>query len=179
MNISEEENTDKTYIGIDIGKSGAIAIRTGNGSINIFAMPLIGKELDFHELNQILRPYKGTYCTVVFEKMIPFISNKQTTFSLGQQCGAIEMVCVALSIPYSKTVPANWQKDMFLGVENMTKISTTNKSGTTRDTKAMALMAIKRLFPELKLTFGDKTKKPDDNLIDAVLIMEWAKRKKL
>jgi hypothetical protein len=40
----------------------------------------------------------------------------------------------------------------------------------------MALMSIKRLFPDLKLTFGEKAKVPDDGLIDAVLIAEYARR---
>ena len=67
-----------------------------------------------------------------------------------------------------------WQKEMFLGVE---EITITGKS--TRDTKAMALVAIKRIFPNLELTFGVKAKKPHDGLVDAVLMAEYARRNNL
>ena len=61
---------------------------------------------------------------------------------------------------------------MFTGVE---EITVTGKS--TRDTKAMALVAAKRLFPDAKLTFGDKATKPHDGLVDALLMSEYGKRK--
>ena len=67
---------------------------------------------------------------------------------------------------------------MFTGVDEITK--TANKLSKTgkpvRDTKAMALVAVKRIFPTLKLTFGDRATVPDDGLIDAVLMSEYAKR---
>jgi hypothetical protein len=108
----------------------------------------------------------------VFEKLgVIFGSSKTTAFSMGHQAGAIEMGCIAHGISFTKVRAVDWQKQMFQGVETITK---TGKS--SRDTKAMALIAIKRIFPDLKLTFGDRAIKAHDGLVDAVLMAEYARR---
>lgn len=170
------------HIGIDLGKTGAIVIQDmrsipeGFKNIETYKMPLIGKEIDMSELYKLLEPYEAGNGMVVFEKIVPF-GVKTAMFSLGQQSGAVEMACVALAIPFTKVPPQTWQKEMFTGVDQMTKVSKTTKSGTSRDTKAMALVAAKRLFPKLKLTFGERAKVPDEGLVDALLMSEYAKRK--
>jgi hypothetical protein len=112
---------------------------------------------------------------VVFEKLgVIFGSSKVTAFSMGYQSGAIEMMAIALGIPYTKVPAKQWQKDMFQGIDVIKK---TGKS--SNDTKAMALIAAKRLFPNQKLTFGEKATKPHDGLVDALLMAEYAKRKNL
>lgn len=170
------------YIAIDIGKFGAIHIidktHVNPGETWSRKMPMIGDEIDYHELNRLLEPYANGNGIVVFEKLgAIFGSSKATAFSMGHQAGAVEMVCVAHSIPYTKILAKEWQKEMFTGVDSVMKKSTLSKKGETRDTKAMALIAVKRLFPGLKLTFGEKATKPHDGLIDAVLMAEYAIRK--
>jgi len=166
------------HIGIDIGKEGAIVIQDINlKSIVCIKMPLIGKELDMLELYNALMPYEAGNGMVVFEKIIPFTANKSAMFSLGHQAGAIEMVCVALAIPFTKVPPQTWQKEMFTGVDQATKKSATTKSGVSRDTKSMALVAAKRLFPNQQLKFGERTTVPHNGLVDALLMSEYAKRK--
>lgn len=157
-------------IGVDIGKNGAIVIND-NGEIISLPMPLIGKELDVFTLRTIFSKYREKDVMVLFEKIVPFVENKSTAFSMGQQSGAIEMVCVSYSIPYTKIPPQTWQKEMFTGVEEIPK------TGGGRDTKKMALIAIQRLLPTLKLTFGTRSHKPHDGLIDAALMSEYLKRK--
>lgn len=168
----------KFHIGIDIGKEGAIVIQDLNlKSITSIKMPLIGKELDMLELYNTLMPYEAGNGMVVFEKVVPFTANKSAMFSLGHQAGAVEMVCVALAIPFTKVPPQTWQKEMFAGVDQATKKSTTTKSGVSRDTKSMALVAAKRLFPNLELKFGGRTTVPHNGLVDALLMSEYSKRK--
>lgn len=164
------------YIGIDIGLNGAISIEH-KGVLTTHKMPLIGTEIDYHKLHEILEPFEGGNGIVVFEKLGQiFNTSKATAFSMGYQAGAVEMACIARSIPYIKITAKEWQKEMFTGVDNIVKKSKLSKSGETRDTKAMALIAIKRLLPNLKLTFGDRATKPHDGLIDSVLMVEYAKR---
>lgn len=172
----------KTYIGIDIGKAGAIAVIYPNGEMDTYQMPMIKTELDFPELINILQSTidmsKGQ-AHIVYEKLgVIFGSSKQTAFSMGQQAGAVEMACICQSIPYTMVRAVDWQKQMFQGLDQITKPS---KTGATqvRDTKAMALVAIKRLFPKMKLTFGERATKPHDGLIDAVLMAEYARRNNL
>lgn len=171
----------KIYVGIDIGKSGAIAVMHDD-KIVTYSMPKIANELDYHQLNILIRDFKndaysiqGKDLYIVFEKLgVIFGSGKSTAFSMGHQSGAVEMACVANDIPYTKVRAVDWQKQMFQGVE------TINKTGkSSKDTKAMALVAIKRIFPDLKLTFGDRASKPHDGLIDAVLMAEYARRNNL
>lgn len=167
------------HIGIDIGKEGAIVIQEKDKAITSMPMPLIVKELDYNGIYKILEPYEGGNGMVVFEKIVPYVGNKTSIFSMGMQAGAIEMACVALAIPYTKIPPQTWQKEMFIGVDNITKKSITTKSGESRDTKTMALIAAQRLFPGQLFNFPNqkKTTKPHNGLVDALLMSEFAKRK--
>ena len=166
------------HIGIDIGAKGAICIMDRDKPVSIIPMPTIGDQLDYSGLYQILSSYEGGRGMIVFEKLgVIFKTTKTTAFSMGRQLGAVEMLCTALSIPFTKVPAKEWQKEMFSGVDNIQKVSTLTKSGITRDTKGMALVAIKRLYPNLKLTFGTRASKPHDGLIDAVLMADFSRRK--
>lgn len=165
----------KVYVGIDIGKHGAIAIMGMDKSIAYYPMPKIKDELDYAELNHLLKGFSNMGAHVVFEKLgVIFGSSKTTAFSMGHQAGAVEMGCIANNISFTKVRAVDWQKQMFQGVE------TINKTGkSSKDTKAMALVAIKRIFPDLKLTFGERATKAHDGLVDAVLMAEYARRNNL
>jgi hypothetical protein len=171
----------KTYIGIDIGKKGSIVILSPEG-IQVHPMPMVKDELSYSDLFDLLQHIQQTEFTktggnpyLVFEKLgVIFGSSKATAFSMGYQSGAVEMMAIALGIPYTKVPAKQWQKDMFQGVDVIKK---TGK--TSNDTKAMALIAVKRIFPTQKLTFGDRATKPHDGLVDALLMAEYAKRKNL
>lgn len=165
------------HIGIDLGKEGAIVIQQHDlKSMTCIKMPVIGKEIDMNAIYEILTPFEGGNGMVVFEKIVPF-GVKTAMFSLGLQAGAIEMACTALAIPFTKIPPQTWQKEMFTGIDQVTKKSATTKSGVSRDTKSMALIAVKRLFPNEKLVFGNKATVPHDGMVDAILLSEYAKRK--
>jgi hypothetical protein len=160
----------KTYIGIDIGLNGAISIMYADGHIESAPMPVIGKVIDIHTLKYIINRKDAV---VVFEDLgVIFGTSKATAFSMGYQVGILEALCVSLNLPYHKVKAKVWQKDMFQGVPELTK------SGK-RDTKGMALVACQRMFPTLKLTFGERAIKPHDGLVDAVLIAAYGKRKNL
>ena len=170
----------KTIIAVDIGKKGAICIRYVDGSIGLDAMPMIKDELDYNQLYTHLFLEKDKENTiVVFEKLgVIFGTSKATAFSMGHQAGALEGMCIALGYPYHKIAAKVWQKEMFQGTVLVTKKSKSGKT-TVTDTKATALIVAKQLFPQQKLTFGDRAIKPHDGLVDALLIGEYAKRKNL
>jgi hypothetical protein len=162
-------------IGIDIGKKGAIVVlakQPWTTVIDPIAMPLIGDQVDYHQVFEILSRYKGTDCHVIFEKLgVIFGTGKSTAFSMGYQSGAIEMACISLGLSYTKVPAKQWQKEMFQGVEEITK-----QGKSSRDTKAMALIAAKRLFPDYRLTIGRATT-PHDGVVDALLMADYCKRK--
>lgn len=162
---------DKIYMGIDIGLHGAIVIMNGD-EIEGKAMPLSGKSIDPQTIVAAMQYVKPDH--VVFEKLgVIFGTSKATAFSMGYQCGVIETACVSLKIPYTMVPAKQWQKDIYTGIVEV------KKSNGKRDTKAMALIACKRLFPNIDLTLTDRAKKPHDGYVDAILIAEWAKRNNL
>lgn len=162
-------------IGIDIGKKGAIVITNDKGIV-VHKMPMIKDELDYHALYKILKVYVDLG-HIVFEKLgVIFGSSKGTAFSMGHQAGAVEMACIALNLPFTKVNAKDWQKEMFQGVDKIYKPLKKDQKNPSIDTKAMALVAAKRLFPNQPLTFGEKATVPHDGLVDALLMSEYCRR---
>ena len=161
----------KRYLGIDIGLSGAFAL-IHEGDPTGVKMPVTAKKIDAYDILKLVDDYNPDH--VVFEDLgVIFGSSKKTALSMGYQSGVIEAACICSGIPYTKVKAKQWQKDMFTGVPEA------KKSGGGRDTKAMALVACKRIFPGLELTLTDRATKPHDGYVDAILMAEWARRKNL
>jgi hypothetical protein len=164
----------RKYIGIDIGKKGAIYMLNEDGTEDWrVAMPMIKDQVDWHELNAILEPYQMFNGMVVYEKLgVIFGTSKKTAFSMGEQYGAVRQCCISNNIRYTEVPAKKWQAEMFEGQVNIQK---TGK--TSRDTKAMALVAAKRLFPTVNLLMTKASSVPHDGLVDALLMAEYARRK--
>lgn len=164
----------RKYIGIDIGKKGAIYMMNEDGSEDWrVVMPMIKDQVDWHQLDQILSPYEGFNGMLVFEKLnVIFGSSKKTAFSMGEQYGAVRQACIAHAIRYTEVPAKKWQKEMFEGQVRILKTG----SKTALDTKAMALVAAKRLFPTTNLLITEKSSVPHDGLVDALLMAEYARR---
>ena len=64
---------------------------------------------------------------------------------------------------------------MWEGIPKQTKPSKSGKKIMT-DTKAMSLLACKRIFPDIDLIDTERCKKPHDGKVDALLLMEYARR---
>lgn len=170
-------------IGIDIGSKGAIVIQHPySKTIEVFAMPTISGAPDYLGLVQILEPYAAVPCHVVIEDLHSiFGAGAASNFSFGAICGATEMVLVSLKIPYTKIRAVDWQKELFVGVRKVfKKIKKGNKVviSNRNDTKAMALLAAKRLFPAVSLTdpLSKRATVPHDGIVDALLISEYCRR---
>jgi hypothetical protein len=165
----------RKYIGIDIGKKGAYYILGEDGSeIARGPMPMIKDKVDWHAWNAILEPYEMFNGMVVYEKLgLIFKSSKKTAFSMGEQYGAVRMCCIANNLRYTEVLAKNWQAEIFQGQQKM--FITGSKSRI--DTKAMALVAAKRLFPQVNLLMTEKSSVPHDGLVDALLMAEYSRRK--
>lgn len=83
------------------------------------------------------------------------------TFSFGFTCGEINVTLKALGRPMQLVKPAIWQKQLF--------------EGTSPDLKpkARALIAYERLFPHKPVPVGPKSGKPNDNIVDALLVCTY------
>ena len=164
----------KTYLGIDNGTSGSIAIISSDGQLlNWHKTPsfpythytqkgkFIGR-LDRNAFREILMPYVDTPVMVVLEN--PFIN--------GSRPELINVSCVAsrtdeatvivledLMIPFQHIAAKTWQKDML--PSNMSE----------GETKKASRDVAKRLFPKFEIPKGCDG--------DAILIAEWARRNNL
>ena len=169
---------EKISIGIDPGKSGFITIFNGNDAPLFIAMPLVKKQIDLSHLAVIFYELKTTnrimHC-VLEDVHAMFGSAAKATFNFGYICGVLEALLVANRIPYTKVAPKKWQKQMWEGIPLIKKPSTSGKTQVT-DTKAMSLLAAKRLFPDVDLRATERSTIPHDGKIDSLLIAEYCRR---
>ena len=138
------------YIGIDPGKSGAIAFLPVDGD------PwTVKNDNTDHDLAEAVKDaigiYPQSYAIIERVHSSPQMGVR-SAFSFGQSFGKLEMLLAALSVPYEAVSPSKWQGDM--------KCRT---GGDKNITKAAA----QRLFPNIKITHANA---------DALLLAEYAKR---
>jgi hypothetical protein len=163
----------KIFVGIDIGKNGGIAVLKNN-TIELSKIPLINKEIDIKALSDFLKETGKEPSHFIFEKLgVIFGTSKSTAFSMGYQLGIIEGICISQNLSYTKVRAVDWQKEIFQGISEI------KKTNGKRDTKGMALIAGSRLFPDISFKKSQRSSKPDDGLIDALLMAEYARRKNL
>lgn len=171
----------KTYIGIDPGLKGGVAIISPDGNINLFPTPLIAKEeIDVLSLSKMLFQYRD--CHVVIEKVHSIFGvSAAANFSFGFGCGALYAMLKILEVPFTEVSPVTWQKEMWQGVSPvMIPTDKKTKDGEVKykvNTKATSLLAVKRLFPTVNLLASNRCTTPHDGMVDALLLASFGKRK--
>jgi hypothetical protein len=177
MRTKVRQNGIEIRIGIDPGKNGGIFFYSEITKNYIFKpIPLIGKEFDIQALSQIFTNIISENVYAVIEDVHSiFGASAGATFDFGFGCGLLEGILVSHGIPYTKVQPKKWQAEMFEGIPLQQKPSSTGKT-VQKDTKKMAEMAAKRLFPNIDLRMTEKCKKSHDGKVDALLICEYCKR---
>lgn len=169
----------KYYIGIDPGVKGCISIVDETGKfIESFFLLKNAKNVDAIEISNTLlnlSKYEDN-CHVVIENIHAiFGSSAKGTFNFGFIAGLIEGIIATIGLPYTKVNPKIWQKEMFRGVNVITKLSTTGKTQVI-DTKKMSFLASHRIFPTVDLRRTSKCKNEDDNFSDSLLMAEYGRR---
>ena len=177
---------EKVYLGIDPGNTGAV-VRLCGRKVETYVMPIIEGKFDHSGLTKIFCKFsvEKTYAVCLEEVHAIYGSSASGTFTFGGVFHSCEQVLCDFELPYMLVQPKVWQKEMFQGVAELRKPSTKIKSGPRkgkstkgrRDTKAMALIAAKRLFPTVDLRATERCKKPHDGIVDAILIAEYCRRK--
>lgn len=171
----------KVYIGVDVGKAGAIVALYDNVNYSAYPIPLINREYDIPAIIGLFNEWTKEFDVhIVLEQVHAiFGSSAGATFEFGRGFGILETAIASHQLPYTLVQPKVWQKLCFQGIPEIRKPASEKQRAANRqgkiDTKAMALLAIKRLFPTMKLTFGKGTK-PHDGLIDAALMAYFCKQ---
>ena len=149
------------YIGIDPGKSGAMAIihQTVNAPPTIELYPF-----DEEKYRERLAYYGGKCRSVkgcVLERVGAMPGQGVTSmFSFGTNYGFIRGLLAAFDVPHELVLPRAWKREF----------------GVTAD-KNTAVEVAQRLFPSTSFLRTDRCKKPDDGFAEALLMAEYARRK--
>lgn len=144
----------KTYIGIDPGKSGALALLTEDGQCTV---------VPFQEsaYTAILKAASGPSSVCCLEKVSAMPGQGVVSmFNFGHNLGYIEGLLQAFDIPYQLVPPQTWKKEFCVTSDKNTSIEVCRK-----------------LFPHVCLLPTAKSRKPSDGMAEAMLMAEYARRK--
>ena len=159
-------------LGIDPGYTGGLVVLDEEGKILEFAlMPIIeiskGKQkkkyLNMSELSILIKRMNPTNCYVEQVSAFPG-QGVCSMFNFGHTLGAIEMALASNSFPYTLVSPRKWSNVIHKGVSKDIKA------------KGRSLIIFKRLYPNVNFIIKPNGKKPEDGLIDALLIAEYGRR---
>ena len=144
----------KTYIGIDPGKSGALALLTEDGQCTV---------VPFHESAYItiLSAASGPSSVCCLEKVGAMPGQGVVSmFNFGHNLGYIEGLLQAFDIPYQLVPPQTWKKEFCVTSDKNTSIEVCRK-----------------LFPHVCLLPTARSRKPSDGMAEAMLMAEYARRR--
>lgn len=144
----------KTYIGIDPGKSGALALLTEDGQCTV---------VPFQEsaYTAILKAASGPSSVCCLEKVGAMPGQGVVSmFNFGHNLGYIEGLLQAFDIPYQLVPPQTWKKEFCVTSDKNTSIEVCRK-----------------LFPHVCLLPTERSRKPSDGMAEAMLMAEYARRR--
>ena len=158
-----------TYIGIDNGVHGAIAII--DAAVTVHKTPAIkpskgkGKvQLDEAGMWELLRDVDPSEAFAATERVQARPKQgRSSAIATGRGDGLWRGMLVAAGIPYAVVGPRTWQGVLLRDVAKS-------------DTKAASVIVAKRLFPGVSLLPTDKCRRADHNMADALLLAEYARR---
>ena len=144
------------FIGIDPGKSGAVAIINKKSEcVHLFDCPVNGKDIDIQNIVQELEGFKeNVFCVIEKSQAMPG-QGVTSMFNYGVGYGIYKGVLTTLRIPFEEIQPKKWKSDFSLDSDK-------NKS----------IVKAKQLFP----SEAGKILKSKDGRAEALLIAEYARR---
>lgn len=110
-------------------------------------------------LESIAQRKEPTVCCLEHVSAMPG-QGVTSMFNFGLNFGWIQGLLAAFGIPYQLVRPQRWKKEFSI----------------TND-KNSSIAVCKRLFPDVPLYRTDRCRKEDDNMAEALLLCEYARRK--
>lgn len=173
-----------SYLGIDPGKNGGIAIfsKLSSGRTTIQAWPMLETELDLCRLLEGVNLPDRTTAVIEHVWSSPQMG-VASSFTFGFGYGGLRMVLTALRIPFSPVRPQVWQNALGVTPQKKGKIVTKppKKPGSkprkervgaesSREFKERLRAKSQQLFPDFPLWQEPKTKTKQMAICDAMLI---------
>lgn len=145
-----------TYIGIDPGKDGALAVIIDSGKASIVPFDQDAYRL---VLRQFCMQARMAQTRAVLEHVGAMPGQGVTSmFSFGENFGYIKGLLEAFEIPYELVRPQRWKKEFGISGKNQ------------------SVEVCKRLFPGVSLRRTERCKKDHDGMAEALLMAEYARR---
>ena len=165
---------NNVIIGIDNGVSGSLAAISSHSGALIDAIPMPiqkarkGNEIDVIEVERWIKHvaagFHNVHCAIL-EEPGGSKSAKAAT-SMAGSFHALRTVLTLAGIRWHRITPQKWQREMMPGCN-------------AGDTKPRALELAKRLWPDETFLATERSKVPNHNIVDAALLAEYARIKKL
>lgn len=150
----------KVYLGIDVGKAGALAVlETNDDRQNLVKIVPFDRLNYINALLNVVNISDKIACCVERVGAMPGQGVK-SMFSFGENYGFIQGILEAHGIPYETVPPQKWKKEFSLGKDKKASIETA-----------------KRLFPSVSLKPTERCKVDNDGMAEALLIAEYCRRK--
>ena len=164
----------RLWVGIDVGKDGAIVALTDDGLLHAKTKtPVVTgvksrREYDEPGMVRVLQSFEreGMKPHVTIEKaqpLPPTMGGTQTNFARGLGFGLWKGILTALQIPHTVVASRTWQPAMFADQR-------------VADTRQASIVAASRLWPHVDWRRSEKAQKQDDGLTDAALLAEYGRR---
>lgn len=151
------------YIGIDPGKSGAIAVIDTAGENDrgrvVCIKPFDEKQYCDTLLELICSSTQEIRCCVERVSAMPG-QGVTSMFNFGKNFGYILGLLDMCAIPYELVTPQKWKGEF----------------GVTSD-KNSSIAVCKRLFPDVSLRPTERCRKDNDGMAEALLMAEYARRR--
>lgn len=163
------------YMGIDPGLTGHIATIDGD-QIQVMQIPRVGREIDEHALDGILRDYStksGRPTTrAVVEKQQSFPGQGvASSWRGGYGYGILIALLVCHRLPFEAVRPAQWRR--MLGIQAPSKLK---GAARKREIKARSISTARRLFPNVDLRRTPRCRVASHDRAEALLLAEVARR---
>lgn len=142
---------NRLYIGIDPGKTGALAIIDGE---NVSVYPF-DKETYISELK--IAAHLPCVCCLEHVGAMPG-NGTVAMFNFGYNAGGLDWCLSTLGIPFELVRPQKWKKEFGISDKNQ------------------SIAVCKRLFPGVDLRPSGRCKKDSDDMAEALLMAEYARR---
>jgi len=146
--------SDTWFIGIDPGKTGALAAFNDDYTEH--------EIIPFSEVMYLgfLESVEFCNCLCCLEEVHSMPGQGvASTFSFGKNYGFIKGLLTAVKIPYQEVKPQTWKKEFGLNSD-----------------KKKSVEVAQHLFPNWDLRRSAKCRKDDDNIAEALLMAEYARR---
>jgi len=151
--MNSQSNYVTSFIGIDPGKSGAIAVISS--ILGTFSIPF--DETEYMETIRIALDEGDVFAVVEHVGAMPK-QGVSSTFAFGQNFGWILGVLSSFRVPYELVRPQKWKKHFSCTSDKNTSIE-----------------VARRLFPNVNLKRTPKCSKLDDGMAEALLMASYAK----